>query len=226
MFHDFINLLYPTVCHICEAELLKNEELICTSCLHDLPVTSYHLDNENPVKKVFYGRVKIEKATALLHFRKKAGVQHLIHDLKYRGHREIGTYLGKWLGTELSNSDWKDKIDVIIPVPLHRSRLKERGFNQVEDFGKEIAASLNAEYIDDILLKISSTQTQTFKDRLSRWGKLEETLQIKNSEKIAGKHILLVDDLVTTGATLEACAHKLYEVPDITISIATMAITD
>lgn len=226
MFHDFINLLYPTVCHICEAELLKNEELICTLCLHDLPVTSYHLDNENPVKKVFYGRVKIEKATALLHFRKKAGVQHLIHDLKYRGHREIGTYLGKWLGTELSNSDWKDKIDVIIPVPLHRSRLKERGFNQVEDFGKEIAASLNAEYIDDILLKISSTQTQTLKDRLSRWGKLEETLQIKNSEKIAGKHILLVDDLVTTGATLEACAHKLYEVPDITISIATMAITD
>ncbi|MCB7482166.1 ComF family protein [Christiangramia sediminis] len=226
MFHDFINLLYPTVCHICEAELLKNEELICTSCLHDLPVTSYHLDNENPVKKVFYGRLKIEKATALLHFRKKAGVQHLIHDLKYRGHREIGTYLGKWLGTELSNSDWNTKIDVIIPVPLHKSRLKERGYNQVEDFGKEIAASLNAEYIDDILLKISSTQTQTLKDRLSRWGKLEETLQIQNSDKIVRKHILLVDDLVTTGATLEACAHKLYEVPDIKISIATMAITD
>jgi len=226
MFHDFINLLYPTVCHICEAELLKNEELICTSCLHDLPVTSYHLDNENPVKKVFYGRLKIEKATALLHFRKKAGVQHLIHDLKYRGHREIGTYLGKWLGTELATSDWKNIIDVVIPVPLHKSRLRERGYNQVEDFGKEIAASLNAEYIDNILLKISSTQTQTLKDRLSRWGKLEETLQIQNSEKIIGKHILLVDDLVTTGATLEACAHKLYEVPDIKISVATMAITD
>lgn len=226
MFHDFINLLYPTVCHICEAELLKNEELICTSCLHDLPVTSYHLDNENPVKKVFYGRLKIVKATALLHFRKKAGVQHLIHDLKYRGHREIGSYLGKWLGTELSNSDWKNKIKVVIPVPLHRSRLRERGYNQVEDFGKEIAKSLNAEYIDDILLKTSSTQTQTLKDRLSRWGKLEETLQIQNSEKIIGKHILLVDDLVTTGATLETCAHKLYEVPDIKISVATMAITD
>lgn len=226
MFHDFINLLYPTVCHICEAELLKNEELICTSCLHDLPVTSYHLDNENPVKKVFYGRLKIVKATALLHFRKKAGVQHLIHDLKYRGHREIGTYLGKWLGTELSNSDWKNTIEVVIPVPLHKSRLRERGYNQVEDFGKEIAKALNAEYIDDILLKISSTQTQTFKDRLSRWGKLEETLQIQHSEKIIGKHILLVDDLVTTGATLEACAHKLYEVPDIKISVATMAITD
>ena len=225
MFHDFINLLYPRICHICEAELLKNEELLCTSCLHDLPITSYHLDNENPVKKVFYGRVKINKATALLHFRKKAGVQHLIHDLKYRGHREIGTYLGKWLGTELENTDWSN-IEIIIPVPLHKSRLRQRGYNQVEDFGREIAKFLNAEYMDDVLLKISTTQTQTLKNRLSRWGKIEETLQIKNSEKIKGKHILLVDDLVTTGATLEACAHKLLETPDIKISIATMAITN
>lgn len=225
MFHDFINLLYPRICHICEAELLKNEELLCTSCLHDLPITSYHLDNENPVKKVFYGRVKINKATALLHFRKKAGVQHLIHDLKYRGHREIGTYLGKWLGTELENTDWSN-IEIIIPVPLHKSRLRQRGYNQVEDFGREIAKFLNAEYMDDVLLKISTTQTQTLKNRLSRWGKIEETLQIKNSEKIMGKHILLVDDLVTTGATLEACAHKLLETPDIKISIATMAITN
>ncbi len=226
MFHDFIDLLYPRICHICEAELLKNEKLLCTSCLHDLPVTSYHLDNENPVKKVFYGRVKIEKATALLHFRKKAGVQHLIHDLKYRGYREIGTYLGKWLGTELADSNWMNSIDIVIPVPLHKTRLKQRGYNQVEDFGKEIAESLQVPYLDDVLLKISSTQTQTLKDRLSRWGKIEETLKVQNSEKIAGMHVLLVDDLVTTGATLEACAHKLFEIPKLKISIATMAITD
>ncbi|SDS27446.1 phosphoribosyltransferase family protein [Gramella sp. MAR_2010_147] len=226
MFHDLINLLYPSVCHICEAELLKNEELICTSCIHDLPITSYHLDNENPVKKVFYGRVKIEKATALLHFRKKAGVQQLIHDLKYRGHREIGTYLGKWLGAELADSNWMNLIDVVIPVPLHKTRLRQRGYNQVEDFGKELAKSLNTDYLDTVLLKISATQTQTLKTRLSRWGKLEETLKIQNSENLAGKHILLVDDLVTTGATLEACAHKLYEIPGMKISIATMAITD
>ncbi|GAA4312120.1 ComF family protein [Pontixanthobacter gangjinensis] len=206
--------------------MLKNEHIICTSCLHDLPITNYHLDNDNPVKKVFFGRVKIAKATSLLHFRKKAGVQHLIHDLKYRGHREIGAYLGKWLGEELAAVPDYSEIDLVIPVPLHKSRLKERGYNQVEDFGKEIAKQLNAEYVDNLLLKVSSTQTQSLKDRLSRWGKLEDTLVIQNSEQAVGKHILVVDDLVTTGSTLEACAHKLLEIPGIELSIATMAITD
>ena len=206
--------------------MLKNESILCTSCLHDLPVTNYHLDNENPVKKVFYGRVKIEKATSLLHFRKKAGVQHLIHDLKYRGHREIGTYLGKWLGEELSMLPDYTDTDIVVPVPLHKSRLKERGYNQVEDFGKEIAIRINAVYRDDILLKVTSTQTQSLKDRLSRWGKLEDTLIIQNTENVHNKHILIVDDLVTTGSTLEACAHKLFEIPGVKLSIATMAITN
>lgn len=226
MFHEFIDLLYPRVCHICEGELLKNETIICTPCLHDLPVTSYHLDNENPVKKVFYGRVKIEKATSLLHFRKKAGVQHLIHDLKYRGHRDIGVFLGKWLGEELAQMEDYRGIDLVIPVPLHPSKLKQRGFNQVEDFGKEIATAIHAKYVDDILLKTTATQTQTLKGRISRWGKIEETLSIKNSSEAENKHILLVDDLVTTGATLEACAHKLQEIPGVKVSVATMAITD
>ncbi|APG60611.1 ComF family protein [Christiangramia salexigens] len=226
MFHDFINLLYPSVCHICEAELLKNEEIICTSCLHDLPVTRYHLDNENPVKKVFYGRVKIEKATALLHFRKKAGVQQLIHDLKYRGHKEIGVYFGKWIGTELAENPEFRSIDIVLPVPLHKSKLKQRGYNQVEEFGREIAKKLNIPYYDDILLKVNATQTQTLKGRISRWGKIEETLCIQNPEKAAGKHILIVDDLVTTGATLEACAHKVLEIPGTKVSVATIAITD
>lgn len=226
MFHDFVNLLYPTVCHICEAELLKNEQILCTSCIHDLPVTSYHLDNENLVKKLFYGRVKIEKATSLLHFRKKSGVQQLIHDLKYRGHQEIGNYLGKWLGTGLAEIEEYTSIDIVIPVPLHRSRLKERGYNQVEGFGREIAKALDSDYRDDILLKISATKTQTFKDRISRWGKLEETLSIQNTNDLENKHLLIVDDLVTTGATIEACAHKLLEIPGIKLSVATMAITN
>ncbi|MCH4822205.1 ComF family protein [Gramella lutea] len=226
MFHDFVNLLYPTVCHICEAELLKNEKFLCINCLHDLPVTNYHLDNDNPVKKVFYGRVKIENAASLLHFRKKSGVQQLIHDLKYKGHNKISNYLGRWYGTELLQTDWSKSIDLVIPVPLHRSKLKKRGFNQVEGFGREIATMINAEYVDNILIKTNSTQTQTLKDRISRWGQIQETLEVQKIEKASGKHILLVDDLVTTGATLEACSNKLLEIPGVKLSIATMAITN
>lgn len=226
MFHDFINLLYPHICYICESELLKNEEIVCTSCLHDLPVTNYHLINDNPVKKVFYGRVPIAHATALLHFRKKAAVQQLIHELKYRDKEEIGVFFGRWLGSDLAETESFKSIDLVIPVPLHPTKLKERGYNQVTKFGLEIAKSLNAHFSEEILLKTTATKTQTLKDRISRWGQIEETLTVQNIEKAEGKHILLVDDLVTTGATLEACAHKLLQIPNIKISIATMAITD
>ncbi|MGA8854292.1 MAG: phosphoribosyltransferase family protein, partial [Christiangramia sp.] len=116
--------------------------------------------------------------------------------------------------------------DVVIPVPIHKSKLKQRGFNQVEDFGKEIAKALNAEYRDDLLLKTDAAQTQTLKNRFSRWGKIEETLEIQNNQNLKNKHLLIVDDLVTTGATIEACAHKLFEIPGIKLSVATMAITD
>ncbi|MEO2063780.1 MAG: phosphoribosyltransferase family protein [Christiangramia sp.] len=226
MFHDFLNLLYPRLCYICGTDLLKNEQVVCTSCLHDLPVTNYHLDNDNPVKKVFYGRVPVVDATALLHFRKKAAVQQLIHELKYRGKKEIGVFFGRWLGAELSESEKFTGVDLVIPVPLHPSKLKERGYNQVTRFGQEIAHSLNAEFSEEILIKTTATKTQTLKDRISRWGKIEETLRLQQPHKAEGKHILLVDDLVTTGATLEACAHKLLEIPKTSISIATMAITD
>lgn len=226
MFHDFINLLYPRICYICEAELLKNEQIICTSCLHDLPITNYHLINDNPVKKVFYGRVTIINATSLLHFRKKAAVQQLIHELKYRGKEEIGVFFGRWLGSDLAETDNFRNIDMIIPVPLHPSKLKERGYNQVTKFGQELATALNATYSEEILIKTTATKTQTLKDRMSRWGKIEETLSVQNAQLAEGKHILLVDDLVTTGATLEACANKLLQIPNVKISIATMAITD
>ena len=225
MFHDFINILYPSVCHICSTELLKNENIICTSCLHDLPVTNYQQDNDNPVKKVFYGRIKLEHATALLQFRKKAGVQQLIHDLKYRGHKEIGIFLGKWMGEELAKNEIFQTVHMVIPVPLHQKKLKTRGYNQVEGFAREIAKALKAEYCDDILLKTTASTTQTLKNRISRWGKIEESLIIQKTQQAENKHILLTDDLITTGATIEACAHKLYEIKGVKLSVAAMAIT-
>lgn len=225
MFHDFVNLFYPRVCHICDELLVKGEYVICLKCLHELPVTNYHLYNENPVKKVFYGRVPIENATALLLFHKKGSVQKLIHRLKYKGHREIGIYLGKWAGTEMAAAENFKDIDLVIPVPLHRKKLRSRGFNQVEGFGKEIASALGIPYMDDTLLKKSFSTTQTLKERLSRWGNIEETFFLLHPKAIENKHILLVDDLITTGATLEACANVLRQAEGVQVSIATMAIT-
>lgn len=226
MFHDLINLFYPKDCAICEEILTKNEHVICTMCLHELPVSNYHLHNDNPVAKVFYGRINLESATSLLLFHKKGNVQTLIHQLKYRGRKEIGGYLGIWTGNTLASVDNFKNIDIIIPVPLHNKKLKSRGYNQVEDFGKEIANVISAEYIDNVLLKTSFTATQTLKSRLARWNNIEETFIVQNPELLKNKHVLLVDDLITTGATIEVCANILADIPGIKISVVSMAFTE
>ncbi len=226
MFHDLLNLFYPKICNCCNEILGKNEMVLCTRCLHELPLTNYHLDNENLTKKVFYGRVNIENASSLLVFEKKGMVQNLIHNLKYRGHEDIGIFLGKWMGAKLSHSKVYEDINKVIPVPLHKKKLKSRGFNQVEGFGREIAKCLNSEYVDDVLVKKSASKTQTLKKRLSRWGIIEESFFLEKAAKLENSHILLVDDLITTGATLEACANKLGQIKGVKISIATMAITN
>ena len=225
MFHDFLNLLYPKLCFGCESHLNTNENILCTSCLHELPIASQHLEKDNPVEKIFYGRIPVKNATSLLLFEKKGMVQKLIHNLKYRGHKEISPFLGKWLGTELKDLPaWKE-ITVVIPVPLHRKKEKIRGFNQVEGFGQELARALEVPYRNDLLLKVTATKTQTLKKRLARWGTIEETFVVNQPAVLENAHVLLVDDLVTTGATLEACAHKLLQIPQLEISIATMAVT-
>lgn len=225
MFHDFLDLIFPRLCYGCETTLTTNEKIICTSCLHALPIADHYLESENPVEKIFYGRIPVENATALLLFEKKGVVQKLIHNLKYRGHREIGNFLGAWLGTDLKDIPAWQEIDLVIPVPLHKQKLRKRGFNQVADFGQELAKALEVQYRDDVLLKVTATQTQTIKKRFARWGSFDETFVLQHEKSLEGKHILLADDLVTTGATLEACAHKLLQVPGVKISIATMAVT-
>ena len=224
MFHDFRNLLYPRFCQCCQEVLLKNESVICVRCLYELPVTNFHEDNENATVKVFYGRINIEQAASLLLFEKKGKVQQLIHNLKYKGQEEVGDFLGKWMGTELKKLPAFREVTVVVPVPLHKSKLRKRGFNQVEKFGKQIALALQVPYVDSVLLKKTSTLTQTFKSRLLRWGELEESFSIENPQILAMAHVLIVDDLVTTGATIEACAGKLLSIPGVKISVASMAI--
>lgn len=224
MFQPLINLFFPKVCYACLTLLNDNEDTICVSCRHDLPVTNFHFDNDQSIKKVLYGRANIENGTALFRFEKQGLVQKLIHGLKYKGYEHIGFALGNWLGGELKEVAVYQNIDVVIPVPLHKNKLHKRGYNQVTKFGQQIALALNAVYADNVLVKITNTKSQTKKTRLARWKDSNELFALKNMDTIENKHILLVDDIITTGATIEACALVLNQANNIKISVATMAI--
>ena len=224
MFKALINLFFPKVCLTCQLQLIDNEKHLCTDCRHLLPLTNFHLTKDNFISKLFYGRAKIETGTALLRFEKKGITQRLIHQLKYKEQQQVGTFLGVWLGTELSTCKEYDNVDIIIPVPLHKKKLRTRGYNQVTKFGQELAKALQAEYIEDVLLKVTNTKSQVTKNRFSRWTGKNDTFALSDAHKLVGKHILLVDDIITTGATLEACMLELNKIEGIRISIATMAI--
>ena len=226
MFKNLFNLFFPKVCLACSNFLSDNEEYVCTACRHDLPVTNYHFNDTEQVKKVFYGRVKLEDASALLRFQKKGIVQQLMHNLKYKGHEEIGIFLGDWLGDELKRSELFKNIDVVIPVPLHKRKYKKRGYNQVSNFARQLAESLDAFYLEDVLVKVTNTSSQVQKSRLARWDSNKEIFSVKNQNKIQGKHILLVDDIITTGATIEACSNLLLKSKNVKISVASMAIVE
>lgn len=226
MIINLLNLFFPKVCLGCNSYLGDNESYICMSCRHQLPLTNFHLDNNQTLKNVFFGRVKLEQATAVLHFSKKGIVQQLMHNLKYKGHQDVGLFLGKWLGEELKTIEAYQTIDVVVPVPLHRSKLHKRGYNQVDKFGQEIAKALNVEYNTGVLQKTIFTKTQVFKDRLLRTSGNIATFSISENLTLRGKHILLVDDIITTGATIESCANALLNIEGVKISIAAMSITD
>lgn len=216
--------MFPETCLGCKDKLMYQERSICTKCLHNLPFTLFHKHSQNPVSQTFYGRVPIENATALLHYKKHGIVQQLLHQLKYKGRQEVGNILGNMLGKALKETTAYNSITYIIPVPLHKKRLQKRGYNQVSTFGKQLAHHLEATYSEDILIKVSNTKTQAFKKRAARWLTTQHSFEITETNSLADQHILLVDDIITTGATLEACANALKKIPNIKISVATMSI--
>ncbi|WP_410006845.1 ComF family protein [Aequorivita nionensis] len=219
-----LNLLFPKICAGCKEPLLEGESVICLECIHSLPVASFHKTGSEMLKDKFYGRFLVKNATSLIYFQKRGLTQELLHNLKYRGKKEISSFFGKWLGAELAENNNYKEIEMVIPVPLHKQKLKKRGFNQVEGFGKEIALALNVPYRDDILIKISKTGSQVFKTRILRF-EAEELFYTQNLGEIKNKHILLVDDIITTGATLEKCALQLLKGENVNISVATIATT-
>ena len=223
LFDDLVALFYPRLCAGCNTSLVKGEEVLCLNCLADLPRTNYHLNKENPVFQQFIGRVRIELATSFCRFDKGGRLQHLLHQLKYKGNREVGRKMGMLLGYDLIQNSLYGNIDVIIPVPLHPKKEKKRGFNQSVEICKGLSESMNRPVILGNLIRVVHTASQTRKGRFERWENVSGIFSVKNGALLAGKHLLLVDDVVTTGATLEACCVPLLEISGVKVSIATLA---
>jgi len=220
-----VNLFFPQACSACDTLLTDNENYICVRCRHELPLTNYHFDRSETITKIFYGRVQLQDATALFYFHKENRVQRLLHNLKYKGKEELGRVFGNWLGAELQESSYFNTIDIVIPVPIHPKKLKQRGYNQVALFAQQLANILNASYVDDVLLKSMNTKTQVFQSKEARYQSVAQNFYTINLSAIDNKHILLVDDIITTGATIEACALALKPAINSRLSIATIAIT-
>lgn len=223
---DLLGLFYPKICSTCAKILSKYEEILCFSCISDLPLTKFSNFSNNEAEKIFSGRVQVDAATSLLHYSKKGNVQKLIHQLKYKNQQNIGLLLGDLLGDEILLSNRFDAVDCIIPVPLHPSKLKIRGYNQVTKFGRSLSHKLDVPFYEDILKVRALVKTQTHKNRFDRQKDLEKNFELSNNQILENKHVLLIDDVVTTGATLEACCIQLSRSKNVKISIATMAITD
>ena len=223
MFNSLLALVFPSVCAACGESLYKGEETLCTHCRYHLPKTNYHLDKDNPVIRHFWGKVNIYSAASYYFFNKGEKVQNLLHQLKYKGQKEIGIFIGEIYGVELIESPLFSLVDVIIPVPLHRKRKRKRGYNQSELFAEGLAKSMNKEFDFKTIYRAKVSESQTKKTRFERWENVNEIFKLNDTEKLTGKHLLLVDDVVTTGSTLEACATVLLQIPNVKISIATIA---
>lgn len=223
---ELVNLFFPDVCVICENPLTTNEETLCISCRVDLPFTYFSLEPNNLAEKTFYGRIPVIAATSLLYFRKKGKTQRLIHQLKYKNQQKIGVLTGQLLADELKNSPRFKGLDGVIIVPMHPKKERKRGYNQVTSFGKTLANELNITFIEHLLIKKSDTSSQTIKSRIQRFQDFEGKFFLNDIKALENKHILLVDDVITTGATLESCALELLKTKNLKISIATIAYTD
>ncbi|GAA4129383.1 ComF family protein [Flavobacterium chungbukense] len=188
-----------------------------------MPLTQYHLDSKNEAIKKFYGKVDIQFAATFLYFNKKGMVQELIHNLKYKGHEEIGTVLGNWYVEDLKEVCFELPFDAVIPVPLHKRKLKERGYNQVTNFGKAIAEGLGISFNETLLLRKVYSKTQSKKNLLGRSENIESIFDVEFTKTDHNKHFLIVDDVLTTGATIEACSRALLKIPGARISTICIA---
>lgn len=218
-----LHLFYPHVCTGCGSDLLTENNLLCLKCIHDLPHTHFANIANNPVEKYFWGRLPLTAAYSQFYFSKEFLIQHLIHQLKYKGDTEIGFYLGEVMGKSLLQSDRFNSIDALIPLPLYADKEHKRGYNQATVICNGISSVMNIPVLNDAVIRQHATETQTRKHRTERWENVKSSFKVAKENELTGKHLLLVDDVVTTGATLEACGNVILETENVKLSIATLA---
>ena len=223
--NDLFQIFYPKICITCEKSLVINETLLCLDCRHDLPIICYTNFQENNIINLFNGRAPIQNAVSFLDYNKRGRARQVIHHLKYKGKQEIGNFIGNWFGSILNESNIFKDIDCIIPVPLHPKKLRKRGYNQLTTFGNSLSQQLNTVFVEDVLICISDTKTQTRKSRFDRYQNTKTKFLLTEYDSLKNKHVLLIDDVITTGATLVSCCKELLKVEGIKISVATIAAT-
>ena len=220
---NLLSLFYPRLCLSCGNAMQRHEQMICLECELHLPETNYHQLADNPLFQIFWGRVKIEGVASLFFYRKGSGIQQLLHALKYKGKKDVGTHFGEYYGKLLIQSELFQKIDLIIPVPLHPKKLKQRGYNQSEAIAEGLSRGMGVPYNTQAVVRQIFTETQTKKSRINRWENVKDVFEVTCPSSLKNKNILLCDDVLTTGATIEAIAQKIISIEGTKIWVVTLA---
>ena len=218
---SFIQILFPHVCCGCGSDILSRETVLCMRCMTALPETGFELHEDNPVEKKFWGRISLERATAQYYFTRESLMQRLMHQFKYKGNKELGLQLGALMGASIKKSG-RFHVDALIPLPLFSVKEKKRGYNQAAILCEGMAESLQVPVLKDVVIRSHHTETQTKKGRIERWQNMDSKFMLLQPEALSNKNLLLVDDVITTGATLEACGAELLKSENVTLSIAAL----
>jgi len=218
---SLLGLFYPRLCPACAEVLYGNENILCLKCMSEFPRTGFHLDPENDMARLFWGRVMMENAAAFFYYQRGSRFQNLIHELKYYNQKQLGIDMGRWFGRELTDTPFR-RADVIHPVPLHAAKMKKRGYNQSEQVAHGLSEALGIPLETTLIERVINTDTQTRKTKYERWSNVEGIFRVTKPDKLKNRHVLLVDDVVTTGSTLEACAIPVLALEGTAVSALTL----
>lgn len=222
IFANTLHLFYPHVCIGCGSDLIRDDNLLCIKCISNLPHTNFAMHANNPIEKIFWGRLPLVAAHSEFYFTKDSLIQHLIHLLKYEGNKEIGRFLGELMGKSLQNTNRFTNIDFLIPLPLFPEKERKRGYNQAAVIAEGMSTTMRIPVLNNVVVRQKFTETQTKKHRTERWENVAESFIVHNTDQLKGKNLLLVDDVVTTGATFEACGNALLKIENVHLSIASL----